>query len=144
MQNIYITMIYTMRCCKWIVDSLRSTRCEEYNSSRIPPNLNETSIRGNILQYNIFQLQSYLKKIKNKFIEKLILKIYRLELLIRVKIDLLDFILKVYIVQKYKDKIQHLVAYYSRKLIPLELNYNIYNKELLAIVIVLKEQRAFL
>ena len=79
------------------------------------------------------------KEIKNKFIKKLILKIYRLELLIRVKINLLDFILGVYIVQKYKDKIWHLVVYYSRKLIPLELNYNIYNKKLLAIVAVLKE-----
>ena len=58
--------------------------------------------------------------------------------------DLLDFVLGAYIVQKYKDKIQYLVAYYSRKLILLELNYNIYNKELLAIVIVLKKQRAFL
>ena len=47
-------------------------------------------------------------------------------------------------VQKYKDKIQHLVIYYSRKLIPLELNYDIYNKKLLAIVTVLKEWRAFL
>ena len=34
----------------------------------------------------------------NKFIKELILKIYRWELLIRVKIDLLDFILGVYIV----------------------------------------------
>ena len=58
--------------------------------------------------------------------------------------DLLDFILKAYMVQKYKDKIQHPVIYYSRKLTPLELNYNIYNKELLAIVTVLKKQRAFL
>ena len=33
---------------------------------------------------------------------------------------------------------------YSKKLIPLELNYDIYNKELLAIVTVLKEWRAFL
>ena len=47
-------------------------------------------------------------------------------------------------VQKYKDKIWHPVAYYSKKLTPLELNYNIYNKELLAIVTVLKEWRAFL
>ena len=53
--------------------------------------------------------------------------------------DLLDFILKVYIVQKHKDRIQHLVAYYSRKLTLVELNYNIYDKELLAIVIALKE-----
>ena len=45
------------------------------------------------------------KEIKNKFIKELILKIYRLKLLIKVKIDLLDFILEVYIVQKYKDKI---------------------------------------
>ena len=67
------------------------------------------------------------------------MKIYRLELLIKVEIDLLDFILKACIVQKYKDKIWHPVVYYSRKLIPLELNYNIYNKELLAIVTVLKE-----
>ena len=36
------------------------------------------------------------------------------------------------------------MAYYSRKLTPLELNYNIYNKELLAIVTVLKEWRVFL
>ena len=84
------------------------------------------------------------KKIKNKFIKKLILKIYRLELLIRVKINLLDFILKACIVQKHKDKIQHLIVYYSRKLTLLELNYNIYNKKLLAIVTALKEQRAFL
>ena len=36
------------------------------------------------------------------------------------------------------------MAYYSKKLILLELNYNIYNKELLAIVTVLKEWRVFL
>ena len=84
------------------------------------------------------------KEIKNKFIEELILKIYRLELPIKVKTDLLDFILGACIVQKYKDKIQYLVVYYSRKLILLELNYNIYNKELLTIVTALKEWRAFL
>ena len=67
------------------------------------------------------------------------MKIYRLELPIRVKMDLLDFALEAYMVQKYKNKIWHLVVYYSKKLILLELNYNIYNKELLAIVIVLKE-----
>ena len=79
------------------------------------------------------------KEIKNKFIKEPILKIYRLELLIKVKTDLLDFILGAYIVQKYKNKIQYLVAYYSRKLTPPELNYDIYNKELLAIITVLKK-----
>ena len=45
------------------------------------------------------------KEIKNKFTEKLILKIYRLKLPIKVKTDLLDFILKAYMIQKYEDKI---------------------------------------
>ena len=58
--------------------------------------------------------------------------------------DLLDFILKAYIVQQHKDGIQHPVVYYSRKLTPPELNYDIYNKELLAIIAVSKEQRVFL
>ena len=47
-------------------------------------------------------------------------------------------------VQKHKEKIWYLVVYYSRKLIPLKLNYNIYNKELLAIVTALKKWRTFL
>ena len=60
-----------------------------------------------------------------------------------VETDTLDFILGVCLLQKYKDG-QHLVVYYSQKIILLELNYNIYNKELLGIVIALKKQRAFL
>ena len=36
--------------------------------------------------------------------KKLVLKIYKLSLLIKVKIDALDFILKVYLVQQYLDK----------------------------------------
>jgi hypothetical protein len=79
------------------------------------------------------------KEIKKKFTEEPILKIYQLRLLTRVKIDILDFILGVYIVQRYNNRVWYLVAYYSRKMTLLELNYNIYNKELLAIVTVLKE-----
>ena len=55
-----------------------------------------------------------------------------------VKIDILDFVLGIYLVQKYLDG-WHLVVYYSCKMILLELNYNIYNKELLGIVVVLKK-----
>ena len=83
------------------------------------------------------------KKLKELFIAELILKIYILNLLIVVKINILDFVLGVYLVQKYPDR-WYLVAYYSRKMTLLELNYNIYNKELLGIVAALKEQRAFL
>ena len=61
-----------------------------------------------------------------------------LSLLIVVKTDVLDFILGIYLVQKYLNK-WHLVVYYSHKMTPLELNYNIYNKELLGIVTALKK-----
>ena len=57
--------------------------------------------------------------------------------------DVLDFTLSVYLVQKYPDR-WYLVVYYSYKMTPPELNYNIYNKELLGIVAVFKKQRTFL
>jgi hypothetical protein len=40
--------------------------------------------------------------------------------------------------QKHENKL-YLVIYFSRKIISIELNYNIYNKELLAIVEALKK-----
>ena len=57
--------------------------------------------------------------------------------------DVLDFALGAYLLQKHPDR-WHLVTYYSQKITPLELKYNIYNKELLGIVIALKEWRVFL
>jgi RNase H-like domain found in reverse transcriptase len=81
--------------------------------------------------------------LKELFTVKLILKIYILSLLTVVEIDVLDFVLGIYLVQKYLNR-WHLVIYYSRKMTLLELNYNIYNKELLGIVTALKEWRAFL
>ena len=78
------------------------------------------------------------KELKELFTAEPILKIYTLSLLIVVKTDVLDFILGVYLVQKYLDR-WHLVIYYSCKITPLELNYDIYNKELLGIVVVLKK-----
>ena len=55
-----------------------------------------------------------------------------------VKIDVLDFVLGVYLVQKYLNG-WHLVVYYSCKMTLLKLNYDIYNKELLGIIAVLKK-----
>ena len=83
------------------------------------------------------------KKLKELFTAELILKIYTPNLPIVVEIDVLDFALGIYLVQKYLDG-WYLVVYYSRKMTPPELNYDIYNKELLGIVTVLKKQRAFL
>ena len=83
------------------------------------------------------------KKIKKKFTKEPILKIYQLILFIKVEIDILDFVLRACFLQKHNG-VQYLVAYYSRKMILPELNYDIYNKELLGIIAVFKEWRAFL
>ena len=47
---------------------------------------------------------SFLKNQKKLFIVKLISKIYILSLLTVVKIDILDFILSIYLIQKYPDR----------------------------------------
>src|SRR6266702_5016081 len=83
------------------------------------------------------------KEVKEKFMKKPILRIYQLRLLIKVKINALDFALGACLLQKH-DGIWHLVAYYSRKMTPLELNYDIYDKELLGIITAFKEWRVFL
>jgi len=71
------------------------------------------------------------------------LKIYQPELLTRVETDASDFALKTCLLQKHSE-VWHPVAYYSYKMTPLELNYDIYNKKLLGIVVVLKEWKVFL
>ena len=78
------------------------------------------------------------KELKELFTVGLILKIYTPSLLIVVETDILDFVLGVYLVQKYLDG-WYLVIYYSYKMTLLELNYNIYNKKLLGIVAALKK-----
>ena len=78
------------------------------------------------------------KELKELFIAEPILKIYTPSLLIVVETDISDFALGAYLVQKYPDG-WYPVAYYSRKMTPPELNYNIYNKELLGIVAALKK-----
>ena len=44
------------------------------------------------------------KKVKELFIKELVLRIYKLSLLIKVKTDALNFILKVYLAQQYLDR----------------------------------------
>ena len=78
------------------------------------------------------------KDLKELFIIKPILKIYILSLPTVVKIDILDFILDIYLIQKYLNR-WYLVIYYSCKITPLKLNYNIYNNKLLGILAAFKK-----
>ena len=100
-------------------------------------------IKKEELQVQGIEYKKLFKELKELFTQELILKIYQLKLETIIETDVLDFILGVYLLQKHENA-QYLVVYYSRKITLLELNYNIYNKELLGIVIALKEQRAFL
>lgn len=61
-----------------------------------------------------------------------------------IETDASDFALGGVISQKSPDGYNHPIAFYSRKLIPAELNYQIYDKELLAIVAVFKHWRHYL
>ena len=99
--------------------------------------------KKNELQRQQEEQKTLFKELKELFTAEPILKIYTLSLLTVVKTDASDFILSIYLVQKYPNR-QYPVIYYSRKITPPELNYNIYNKELLGIVAALKNQKAFL
>ena len=59
-----------------------------------------------------------------------------------IKIDVLDRALGACFNKDYK-KLLYLVIFYLRKLLPTELNYNIYNKKLLAIVNTFKQWRVY-
>ena len=56
--------------------------------------------------------------------------------------DASDLAIGAYWMQEYNSR-WHLVAYISRKLSPAEQNYDIYNKELLAIVAALETWRVY-
>jgi hypothetical protein len=63
----------------------------------------------------------------------LTLQIFDLKLLIQIEIDALDIVIGACLTQEH-NKQQYPLAYYLRKITPAELNYDIYDKELLAIV----------
>jgi hypothetical protein len=63
-------------------------------------------------------------------------------LLIIVEVDASDFAIRMILLQK-EDRVQP-VAFYSRKMTSIDLNYDIHNKEMLVIVSPFKERRIYL
>ena len=88
------------------------------------------------------QQQTAFENVKKVYSEELTLKMFNSKRLIQIETDASDRALGVCITQEQDGK-RHLVAYYSRKLILAEQNYNIYDKELLAIVASLQHQRVY-
>jgi len=56
---------------------------------------------------------------------------------VQIETDASDLAIGIYLIWEYEGK-RYLIAYYSKKITLAEQNYDIYNKELLAIVIALK------
>jgi len=61
-----------------------------------------------------------------------------------IETDASDFAIACIISQKDDSNILHPIAFYSRKLTPAEVNYEIYDKEMLAIITAFKQWRAYL
>ena len=64
------------------------------------------------------------------------LAIFDLELKVILETDSSDYAIGAYVSQRTTDGKIYPIAFYSRKLLPAELNYDIHNKELLAIMTV--------
>jgi hypothetical protein len=75
--------------------------------------------------------------LKQKFTMAPVLRYYDPTRSLIMETDISDFVIGVVLLQK-EDRVQ-LVAFYSRKMIATELNLDIYDKEMLAIVSSLKE-----
>ncbi len=74
--------------------------------------------------------------------KELVLKMYDSRLSSRIEIDALDLVIDACFNQEHEG-MWHLVAYLSRKLSPVEQNYDVHDKELLAIVVSLESWRVY-
>ena len=77
------------------------------------------------------------KKLQEVYIIKLVLKIFNIKKLIKIKNKILYLVIKVYISQKYKSKLL-LITYLLKKFLLIKLVYNIYKKKLLVIIVLLE------
>ncbi len=70
--------------------------------------------------------------------------IFNPKLLIELAIDALDYAIGIEVGQIGKDRKYRPISFFLKKFLGVELNYKIYNKELLAIVRAIKENRHYL
>ena len=83
-------------------------------------------------------------RIKELIVAELILVLLDLSKLFKVEANSLDYIIGRQLSQYDENRKLHPIAFFSKKLSSIQLNYPIYNKELLAIVEAFKEQRLYL
>ena len=88
--------------------------------------------------------QEAFEELKERFTQAPVLAVFDPEQEITMETDASDFAIGACLSQKQKDGTLRPVAYYSRKMTPAELNYDVHDKELLAIVIAFEQWRVYL
>ena len=89
----------------------------------------------------ITECQSAFDALKKVFMSDVILRHYNLNLKIIVKTDASDYVSEGILSQYNKNGVLHLIAYFFKKHNSAECNYEIYNKELMAIIRTFEEWR---
>jgi hypothetical protein len=84
------------------------------------------------------------EKLKRRFSETPILTIFDPEQLIVVKTDASDYAIGACLMQISKDGKLYPIAFYSKKMSSAEINYDIHDKELLAVITAFQEWRVYL
>ena len=74
------------------------------------------------------------EKLKKRFIEELVLVVPNLDKKMRMEVDVSDYAIGGMLSMKGKDGVWKLVAFLSKSLNKMERNYEIYDKEMLAII----------
>jgi hypothetical protein len=88
--------------------------------------------------------QQAFEKLKAAFIESPVRKMFNWNAPITIETDASDYAIGAILSQPDENHNLHPIVYHSRKMIPAERNYNIHDKELLAIVDAFKEWRVYL
>ena len=86
--------------------------------------------------------QQAFDSIKQTCINASVLKIFNSEWPIWMKTNASDLVIKTCLNQKY-NKWWHFVIYFSKKLLSAEQNYNVYDKKLFVIIVVLKKWKMY-
>jgi len=88
--------------------------------------------------------QKAFEELKERFMTEPVLVIPDLDKEMRVEVDTSDFAMRGVLLMKYEDERWRPVAYISKSLNETERNYEIHDKEMLAIIQCLEAQRHFL
>ena len=103
-------------------------------------NRNKKRMSNDFLTFEAYEVFKHLKK---TFLKTSILQHFDSNKFIRVKIDVLNKVIKEIFCQSNDKKHWHSVIYFSRKIISIECNYEIHDKKLLIIVFAFKQWRHY-